>query len=89
MWKKIASLAAMLSTSLTVSACTTSAGKPECLPAFDMKGRCAKVPQSIKDANRVPVAAPMTVMPKAATTEKRSPTTAPSIQKLDAYGQPL
>lgn len=56
MWKK---LAALISTSILVSSCQTSAGKPvNCLPAFEMKGRCAKVPQSVKDANRTVLEVP-------------------------------
>lgn len=53
MLKKIWSIAALLSSAAALNACQTSAGKPvNCLPAFEMKGRCAKVPQSVKDEHR-------------------------------------
>lgn len=47
MWKKIASLAAMLSASLTVSSCETSAYRPVTYKPVPT-GRTAKVPKIIK-----------------------------------------
>lgn len=79
MLKRLASVAALFSSAAMLTACTTSAGKPqECLPAFVMKNRCAKIPQSVKDATRAQTVAPNTVKPK--------PFAAP--QRLDAYDNP-
>lgn len=95
MWKKIASIAALFSSAAALSACETSAGKPiECLPRFVMSGRCAKVPQSVKDQTRVkqPDA---TVKPKykskkvVGASEQGPSTKAPTKPKMNVYGQPI
>lgn len=58
MWKKLASIAALLSSAAALNACQTSAGKPvNCLPAFEMKGRCAKVPPITKRTGDMPAPA--------------------------------
>lgn len=83
MLKKIASIAALFSSAAALSACTTAAGKPqECLPAFVMKNRCAKIPQSVKDANRAPVAKIEGVEPNTGANRRAT-------QRMDAYGQPI
>lgn len=83
MLKKIWSIAALLSSAAALNACQTSAGKPvNCLPAFEMKGRCAKVKPIIK--------IPTPVRPK--TTAPKKHIAAPAWARQPAqnvYGQPL
>lgn len=93
MLKKIWSIAALLSSAAALNACQTPAGKPvDCLPAFQMKGRCAKVPQSVKDEHRTVLEAPK-AKPKEKVAAKAPPSSLLNQRvqppRQNVYGQPL
>lgn len=86
MWKKLASIAAMVSAAVTVSACQTSMYKPIiCEPGTALKGgRCQKVPAFEKRT--------VTDVPKKKIVSKKPIAEGPGIStrpKQDVYGRPI
>lgn len=86
MLKKIASLAAMLSASLTLNACETAAYRPIiCEPGTALKdGRCQKVPRIVKKPTPSRPATAKASPGIMSTLDQRTPRV-----KQNVYGQPL